>query len=100
MHNFFVETTTGFFVSRIKEAEDGGRPLSICVAVRVDAGRVVWGGDGVGVWADDWMEPGVLKSHMSGYGACTVYVHLHMIISLSLYMIIYASSHIHTIMYI
>ena len=23
---------------RVKEAEDGGRPLSICVAVRVDAG--------------------------------------------------------------
>ena len=29
---------------RVKEAEDGGRPLTICIAVRVDAG-----GDGVGV---------------------------------------------------
>eukprot|EP00435_Cladocopium_sp_Y103_P058690 s299_g20.t1 len=28
---------------RVKEAEDGGRPLSICVAVRVDAGPTSWG---------------------------------------------------------
>ena len=59
--SFLVDTTDeglpvtisiGPFV-RVKEAEDGGRPLSICVAVRVDAGRFgSWGRayGAVGFW--------------------------------------------------